>query len=130
MLDTNICVYIINNNPAQVKHRFLEHQVGDIGLSSIVVAELAYGVEKSKFRTKNIAALEKFLIDLEILVFDVDAAHRHGALRADLERAGTVIGPLDLQIAAHTLALNATLITNNTVEFSRVKALKLENWFA
>ncbi len=130
MMDTNICVYIINNRPPRVRERFLQHNVGDIGLSSIVVAELAYGVAKSQAREKNTAALEKFLLDFELLGFDVDAAHRYGKLRVDLERAGIVIGPLDLQIAAHALALDATLVTNNVTEFSRVNGLKVENWFA
>jgi tRNA(fMet)-specific endonuclease VapC len=130
MLDTNICVYIINNRPPHVRERFLQHNVGDIGLSSIVVAELAYGVAKSQAKAKNVAALEKFLLDFELLDFDVDAAHRYGELRVELERAGIVIGPLDLQIAAHALALDATLVTNNVTEFSRVNGLKVENWFA
>jgi tRNA(fMet)-specific endonuclease VapC len=128
MLDTNICIYIINENPARVKEVFLQHNVGEIGLSAIVVAELFAGSQKSKARAKNLAALEKFLTDFELVPFDADAAERFGEISAELEGKGMKIGPYDTQIAAHALQLNATLITNDS-EFSRVKGLKIENWF-
>ena len=129
MLDTNICIYIINNKPPNVKEKFLQHDIGSIGLSSIVVSELVYGVTKSQARAKNTAALEEFLFDFEIIPFDVDTAYRSGMLKAELEQAGTPIGPYDVQIAAHALLLNAVLVTNNLKEFKKVKDLKLENWF-
>jgi tRNA(fMet)-specific endonuclease VapC len=129
MLDTNICIYIINNKPETVKEKFLQHDIGSIALSTIVVSELVYGVTKSQARTKNTAALEEFLFDFEILPFDIDAAYRSGMLQAELEQAGTIIGPHDTQIAAHALLLNAMLVTNNLKEFKKVKGLKLENWF-
>lgn len=129
MLDTNICIYIINNKPPEVRATFLQHPAGSLGLSSIVVAELVYGVSKSQSKTRNKAALEKFLADFEILPFEAEAAYRCGELKLELERKGKIIGPFDLQIAAHALSLNAILVSNNIREFKQVKGLKLENWF-
>jgi tRNA(fMet)-specific endonuclease VapC len=129
MLDTNICIYIMNKRPPHVAETFAQHDMDDIGLSSIVVAELSYGARKST-SSRSKTALEQFLEPMTVVPFDVDAAHRYGELRAQLERASIVIGPLDLQISAHAMALNATLVTNNVTEFSRVNGLKVENWFA
>ncbi|MFA6036757.1 MAG: type II toxin-antitoxin system VapC family toxin [Legionellales bacterium] len=128
MLDTNICIYIIKKNPKKVLEKFTLFSLGDIGISSITAAELMHGVEKSTHVEKNKAALEEFLLPLEIAAFDENAAQHYGHIRAHLERAGTPIGPLDLIIAAHALHLKAVLITNNQKEFSRVPQLKIENW--
>jgi tRNA(fMet)-specific endonuclease VapC len=127
LLDTNICIYIINARPAQVLERFKREVIGDIGVSAITAAELAYGVAKSG-SARNRAALEKFLAPLEIAAFDAEVWWRCGALRADLERIGKPIGPLDTLIAAHALALDVTLVTNNQAEFSRAPGLRIENW--
>lgn len=127
MLDTNICIYLIKNDPPRVLDRFKRHDLGDIGVSSVTAAELAYGVAKSGSE-RNRAALEQFLLPLDIASFDERAAWHYGDLRATLERAGTPIGPLDTQIAAHALSLGCTLITNNTREFDRVPGLSVENW--
>ncbi|MCF6180051.1 MAG: type II toxin-antitoxin system VapC family toxin [Geopsychrobacter sp.] len=128
MLDTNICIYIIKQKPPVVLERFREYQVGDIGISSITLAELHYGVAKSQYREKNLAALEEFIIPLEILSFDEQASHTYGEIRAGLESAGTPIGAMDLLIAAHAVALGVTLVTNNTREFVRVPNLAVANW--
>jgi tRNA(fMet)-specific endonuclease VapC len=98
-----------------------------LGISSISVGELFFGAEKSG-SARNRVALQHFLEPLEIADFDPVAAAVYGRLRNVLERAGTPIGPLDTQIAAHALALGVTLVTNNTREFSRVPGLRLENW--
>lgn len=127
MLDTNICIYLIKNDPPRVLARLKQHQLGEVGVSAITAAELAYGVAKSGSE-RNRAALERFLLPLEIAPFDERAAWFYGDLRSELERAGTPIGPLDTQIAAHALALSSTLVTNNTREFDRVPGLVLENW--
>ncbi len=127
LLDTNICIYIINARPAAVLARFHRYRLGEIGLSSVVAAELAYGVAKSASE-RNRKALEMFLAPLELLSFDEKAVWAYGELRADLERRGQPMGSLDTMIAAHALSLNAVLVTNNTREFSRVKGLQLENW--
>ena len=99
----------------------------DIGVSSITAAELAFGVAKSR-SARNRAALEGFLLPLEIAEFDLSAAFAYGDLRAELERRGEPIGPLDLQIAAHALSLKTILVTNNEREFRKVPGLTLENW--
>ena len=128
MLDTNICIYLIKNNPPHLRRYFEGLQPGDILLSSIVLAELMYGISKSQHRKQNLAALEMFLVSLEIVQFDMSAANKYGDIRADLERSGQIIGGNDLFIAAHALSLEATLVTNNVKEFCRVSGLHLENW--
>lgn len=127
LLDTNICIYIINTKPPEVLARFRQFHLGEIGLSSVAAAELAYGVAKSG-SARNRQALEMFLAPLDILPFDEKALWAYGDVRADLERRGLAIGSLDTMIAAHALSLNATLVTNNLREFSRVNGLLLENW--
>jgi tRNA(fMet)-specific endonuclease VapC len=128
LLDTNICIYLIKQQPPSVLERFLSHPVGDIGLSSITVAELAYGVMKSRHPAKNRLALEQFLIPLDVAAFDQDAARAYGRLRAQLEQKGSPIGSMDLLIAAHALSLDVRLVTNNLREFRRVPGLRVENW--
>lgn len=127
LLDTNICIYIINTRPPEVLAHFRRYRLGEVGLSSVVAAELAYGVAKSGSE-RNRQALEMFLAPLEIAPFDEPAVWAYGALRAELERQGKPIGALDTMIAAHALSLNAVLVTSNTREFSRVNGLRLENW--
>ena len=129
LLDTNICIYIINERPIQVMARFRQERIGDIGVSSLTAAELAYGVEKSG-SARNRQAMEKFLAPLEVAAFDERAFWHYGHLRADLERRGQPIGSMDMLIAAHALGLNAILVSNNTHEFERVSGLRLENWAA
>jgi tRNA(fMet)-specific endonuclease VapC len=128
LLDTNICIYIIKRKPSKVLSKFNAYQVGDIGISSITVAELEFGVQKSQFPAKNQQALVQFLLPLTIVDFDNSAASIYGNLRATLEKQGTPIGSLDTLIAAHAISLEATLITNNLKEFSRAPNLKLDNW--
>ena len=127
LLDTNICIYIINAKPPAVLERFKHYRLGEIGLCSVVAAELAFGVAKSG-SARNRQALEMFLAPLTILPFDDRAAWAHGDLRAELERRGTPIGSLDTMIAAHALSLQAKLITNNTREFAQVPGLHVDNW--
>ena len=127
LLDTNICIYIINAKPPGVLAHFERHRLGDVGVSSVVASELAYGVAKSR-SGRNRRALEMFLAPLEVLPFDERAVWVYGDLRAELERDGRSIGALDTMIAAHALSLDATLVTNNVREFSRVPRLNLENW--
>jgi tRNA(fMet)-specific endonuclease VapC len=128
MLDTNICIYLIKQQPPKVLTHFKVHTVGDIGISSITLAELRYGVSKSQHIEKNQQALEEFILPLEIAAFDEKAAQEYGAIRAELERAGKPIGSMDMLIGAHARALGATLVTNNTKEFKQVKNLKIVDW--
>ena len=127
MLDTNICIYAIKNRPASVLAALRAKQSGGIGISSISVAELYFGAEKSG-SPRNLQALQHFLEPLEIADFDLAAAQAYGKLRHTLEGTGIPIGPLDTQIAAHALVLGVCLVTNNTREFERVPGLQLENW--
>ena len=127
LLDTNICIYIINHKPANVIKRFYEFQLGEIGLSAIVASELSYGVHKSG-SPKNRQALELFLAPLEILAFDESVIWHYAKIRNDLEKRGCIIGAMDMLIAAHALSSDSILVTNNQKEFSRVPGLKLDNW--
>ena len=127
LLDTNICIYVINMRPPEVLARFREYRLGEIGVCSVVAAELAYGVTKSR-SARNRSALEMFLAPLEVLPFDEAAVWAYGDLRASLEREGQPIGALDTMIAAHALSVDAPLVTHNTREFARVPGLRLENW--
>lgn len=130
LLDTNICIYLIKKSPPSVLRRFDTYAAGTIGLSSITVAELEFGVQKSRYPSQNQEALEQFLLPLVILDFDHEAARAYGKIRALLENRGRVIGALDMLIAAHALSLNLPLATNNVREFSRVPGLKVLNWAA
>ena len=127
MLDTNICIYVINARPPSVLERFRRERLGSIGISSVTAAELAFGVAKSG-SARNREALEMFLTPLEVLPFDASAIWHYGDLRAALERRGEPIGALETMIAAHAMASNTILVTNNTREFARVAGLRLENW--
>ncbi len=130
LLDTDTSIYLIKRQPpiALVKLQSLE--VASVGISSITLSELEYGVAKSSMPHKNKLALAQFLAPLEILAYDDAAAAQYGSIRAFLESQGTPIGPLDTLIAAHALALGCVLVTNNEREFSRVPALVVENWVA
>jgi len=130
VLDTNICIYIIKQQPVAVLKRFLEYQVGDIGISSITLSELRYGVAKSIHQEKNTKALDEFITPLEIVSFDEEAAHAYGNIRATLEKAGTPIGSMDMLIAAHAVSLGIPLVTNNVREFVRVPNLNVIDWLA
>lgn len=128
MLDTNICIYIINKKPEKVLRHFMAHTVGDIGISSITLSELRYGVEKSQHIQKNREALNAFLLALEIADFDAEAALSYGIVRTALEKAGMPVGSMDMLISAHALSLGVTLVTNNVLEFTRIKNLNIADW--
>ncbi|MDP2806208.1 MAG: type II toxin-antitoxin system VapC family toxin [Gallionellaceae bacterium] len=128
MLDTNTCIALIKRKPLHALQKFTEYQVGDIGVSSVTLAELRYGVAKSQHHAKNQAALDEFMLPLEVAAFDEQATLAYGVLRAALEKKGTPIGPLDTMIAAHALSLDVTLVTNNTREFKRVPKLTVVDW--
>ena len=128
LIDTNICIYIINKRPIGIIHKFKLFDVGEIGVSTITVSELQYGVSKNKNRRLNKQRIEEFLFPLEILPYDEIAASIYGDIRLQLGKRGEPIGPLDLLIAAHALSRNLVLISNNEKEFKRVKNLKVENW--
>ena len=128
MLDTNTCIAIIRRNSPHVLKRFNAYKVGEIGISWITLAELEFGVAKSQHEEKNQAALDEFVLPLEIANFNRETARVYGRVRAMLEKKGTPIGSLDMMIGAHALALGITLATNNTREFSRIKGLTVVDW--
>lgn len=128
MLDTNICIYIIRRKPQNVIEHFQKLSISDIGISSITLSEMDYGVEKSQKKEQNRIALLQFVSPLEIASYDATAARHYGEIRSALQKKGQTIGALDMLIAAHARSLNATLVSNNENEFSRVPNLKIENW--
>ena len=130
MLDTNTCIAVIKRKPSQVLKRLSAYKVGEIGISWVTLAELEFGVAKSRHLEKNQAALDEFVLPLEIANFDRETARVYGRVRATLERKGAPIGSLDMMIGAHALSLGATLATNNTREFSRIKGLTIVDWLA
>ncbi len=127
LLDTNICIYIINERPAQVLQRLIGVGHDALVISAVTVAELAFGVAKST-RPDARAKLENFLSKFLILDWNQDAAWVYGDVRKALEAKGQRIGERDLLLACQALALGATMVTHNTREFARIKGLKLENW--
>jgi tRNA(fMet)-specific endonuclease VapC len=128
MLDTNTCIDLIKRKPPQILRRVHSLTVGDVGISTITLAELRYGVARSQAVERNAQALDEFLLPLEIADFDENAASAYGLVRTDLEKAGRPIGPLDTQIGAHALSLGNILVTDYTREFRRINGLKVENW--
>lgn len=129
LLDTNICIYVINQRPAQVLQRLIQVGRESLAISTVTVAELAFGIEKSN-RPDSRTKLENFLSQFPILDWDQDAAWMYGRVRKSLEAKGQRIGERDLLLACQALALDATMVTNNTREFERVDGLMLENWAA
>jgi len=129
LLDSNICIYIINQHPRRVVEHIKTLQPHQIKLSAISLAELEYGVSKSSNRDKNRTALVHFASAFDIIEFNDKDAEVFGLIRTNLERNGQVIGPYDMQIAAQAISRDLVLVTNNTKEFMRIKELKIENWF-
>ena len=127
MLDTNICIYVINERDDGVVERFEEHSAR-ICISSVTYAELCYGVVNSAHVERNTRELDAFRLDLEILPFGEEAGMHYAEIRRALRQRGTPIGANDLLLAAHARSLGATLVTNNRSEFDRVPELNVENW--
>ncbi len=129
MLDTNILIAMSKERPG-LAERLARYPASAILLSSVVVAEIEYGIAKSARQEHNQRVFDTLLSGFNVVAFDAAAAKRYGPVRARLERLGRLIGPYDLMIAAHALALDAILVTDNVDEFSRVEGLAVENWLA
>jgi len=127
LLDTDICIYALKRH-ARVLGRLLSESRAEVVLSVITEAELRAGAAKSASPTKTLRALESFLAPFTIVEFASSDAIAYSHVRAKLERAGTPIGPIDMLIAAHAVARELTLVTNNEREFRRVAGLRIENW--
>jgi len=130
MLDTNICIYLIKRQSEKIIEHLKKHTAGEVGISSITLAELQYGVAKSQHKRQNRTALEEFILPLDIAPFDEKAAEAYGLIRSQLEKIGKPIGSLDTLIGAHALCLGVTLVTNNISEFKRIRNLKVVDWTA
>lgn len=128
MMDTNICIYAIKNKPESVIRKILSQNPEDLCISVVTYAELMHGVEKSQAVEKNRIAMSLFLSAITVLDFDGEAAEAYGQIRAELERKGTPIDPMDLLIAGHARSQGLILVTNNTREFARVTGLRIEDW--
>jgi tRNA(fMet)-specific endonuclease VapC len=127
LLDTNIVIYVIKRRPPEAMAQF-NLQAGRMAISTITLAELVHGAEKSAYPATNLAVVEDLCSRLEVLPYDAKAAHHYGAIRSHLERQGKTIGVNDLHIAAHARSAGLVVITNNMREFERVPALEIENW--
>jgi tRNA(fMet)-specific endonuclease VapC len=128
MLDTNICSYILKKHPITVKQKFEEVGTANICISAIVVAELYYGAARHPKGVVIRREIDHFVSRLVVIPWDEIAADHYGAIRASLEKAGTVIGAMEMLIAAHAKSCDATLVTNNLREFDRIKGLVVANW--
>ncbi len=128
LFDTDTCVDLIRYRPAPVLRRLDHLRPGDVGLSSITVAELEYGTARSASPEKNRLALARLFTAFSVLPFDHAVARAYGTLRHELESHGTPIGPLDTLIAAHARHANLILVTRNIREFKRVRGLTVESW--
>lgn len=132
LLDTDICISLLDGREPDKQQRILARLDGvaqtDVALSAITVSELCFGVENSRNRKSNAAALDTFLLDFLILPFDERVSRETGRVRAELEKRGQRIGVMDTLIAAHARSLEAIVVTNNVAHFSKVRALKVENW--
>ena len=128
MMDTNICIYAIKNKSESVIRKILSQNPEDLCISVVTYAELMHGVEKSHAVEKNRIAMSLFLSAITVLDFDGEAAEAYGQIRAELERKGTPIDPMDLLIAGHARSQGLILVTNNTREFARVTGLRIEDW--
>jgi len=128
MLDTNICIYVLKEHPYSVLEAF--ERTSELHISSIVYAELWFGVENSPLKTQQVRSdeLEQFLSLLIVHEWDTAAGKEYAKLRAYLKNKGEMIGNMDLLIAAHAKSLGATLVTNNISEFGRIEGLSVENW--
>lgn len=128
LLDTNICIYIINKRPPEVFDRFRSIKLMQLHIPTIVIFELYFGLEKNQSHRRNAAFLENFIAPLTVTGFSIEAAKCAAKIRYQLRKKGTPIGAYDIQIAAIAMTEGLVLLTNNTKEFERIEGLKLENW--
>ncbi|HLO78566.1 MAG TPA: tRNA(fMet)-specific endonuclease VapC [Magnetospirillum sp.] len=127
MLDTNLCIRVLRDRPAGLRERFNLEAAG-LCISSVTLAELFYGAERSRRPQETRHQVEAFAARLEVLAFDSHAAAHYADIRADLEAKGQVIGPYDLMIAGHARARGLVVVTGNLGEFQRVAGLRAEDW--
>lgn len=127
LLDTNMASYVIKGNFPRVRERLLKVPMAQISISVITEAELRFGIARRPEAVRLKTAVEEFLLRVEVLTWDSEAAQRYAQVRAALERAGETMGNLDKMIVAHALAAQAVLVTHDRA-FRRVKHVKIEDW--
>jgi|SRR5579859_1459205 len=127
MLDTNLCIRVLRDRPAGLRDRF-NAEAAALCISTVTLAELMHGAEKSGRPVEVRHQVEAFAARLEVLPFDAEAAAHFGEIRADLERRGLIIGPYDLMIAGHARSRGLVVVTGNLGEFNRVAGLRSEDW--
>ncbi|MDP2110160.1 MAG: type II toxin-antitoxin system VapC family toxin [Thiobacillus sp.] len=128
LLDTNVCIHLLNEKHPAILQHFRQHGPADIAMCSVVKAELLYGARRSQRVEANLQLLKVFFAPLQSLPFDDECAEHYGQIHANLLTQGKPIGPNDTLIAAIARAHDATLVTHNTGEFSRVAGLRMEDW--
>jgi len=128
LLDTNICIYLINKKNENVLKKFDFYKTGEIGISSISYSELIFGAYKSSRVQQNLDALNEFILPLEIVPFDDEAGFSYGRIRTLLEKKGVLIGPMDLLIGSHAISMKIPIVTNNEREFIKIPELQIINW--
>ena len=128
LLDTNICIYLINKKNENVLKKFDFYKTGEIGISSISYSELIFGAYKSSRVQQNLDALNEFILPLEIFPFDDEAGFSYGRIRTLLEKKGVLIGPMDLLIGSHAISMKIPIVTNNEREFIKIPELQIINW--
>lgn len=129
MLDTNVCIDYLKGNSNNIRDRIISAPDDTLCISAITFSELMFGVENSSNREKNLVALNFFLLKIDIVPYDDQAAAAYGEIRKQLKQKGNLIGGMDMLIAAHARASDAILITHNTREFNRVRGLRIEDWY-
>ena len=129
MLDTNLCIRVLRDRPQGLRERF-NAEAASLCISTVTLAELLYGAEKSSRPIEARQRVEGFAARLDVLSFDSEAAAHYANVRADLERRGQVIGPYDMMIAGHARSRGLIVVTGNLAEFARVAALRAEDWLA
>jgi tRNA(fMet)-specific endonuclease VapC len=127
LLDTNMASYVIKGNIPRVRERLLKMPMAQVSISAVTEAELLFGVARKPEAVGLKTAVGEFLLRVDRLPWDSEAAQHYARVRADLERNGEALGNLYLMIAAHALAAQAVLVTNDRA-FLRVKELKIEDW--
>jgi tRNA(fMet)-specific endonuclease VapC len=128
LLDTNICIFLIKKKNPLLLETIRKKQTKGLYISSLTIAELEFGIQKSQLKEKNKIALIGLLSIFTIIDFDNNDAAAYGTIRAALEKSGTIIGNIDMLLAAQAIARNLIFVTNNSKEFKRVPDLKIEDW--
>ena len=130
LFDTNICIYLINNKPEYLMDRVERNGIEKIGISSITIAELEYGIAKSNstHKEENRIALLEFLLPFKFIDFNHNDAYEYGMIRQDLQSKGNIIGNMDILIGAQAVSRELILVTNNVKEFRRIENIKIDNW--